>query len=303
MNKKTAIIIGVVILLLTSIITPFIIRKISKKAENNQTEKEINSVSDKQEEIGILDRITQNDSESSSGDSNTEETQVESGDGIEKIEENEVSSTDKTSRNKSSLNSPKSTTTQTTTNQIQLAEERASNEIEIVETVEEVIENAVVIDVSNTTDTVQIVEDNQALAVDNVIVEQPSVTLPEGAVGVLKIEKLGLNQKVADGHSLDVLKTNLGHVDETAYTTGNIGILGHNSGNAGYFKNLWDLKIGDVIEYTTVYGTKTYKVSDVVQIADDDWSMLSNTTDNRITLITCVKNVPEKRWCIQATEI
>ena len=38
-------------------------------------------------------------------------------------------------------------------------------------------------------------------------------------------------------------------------------------------------------------------------IKDTDWSKLENTQDNRITLITCVENVPDSRRCIQGIEI
>ena len=129
------------------------------------------------------------------------------------------------------------------------------------------------------------------------------VVIPDDAVGMLSIPKISVNRPILEGHSLDVLKNGLGHVLETAYWQGNIGILGHNGGNAGYFKDLTKLVIGDMISYTTEYGTRNYKVTEIVQIDDTDWSYLANTKDNRITLITCVKNVPEKRLCVQATEI
>lgn len=129
------------------------------------------------------------------------------------------------------------------------------------------------------------------------------IVIPDDAVGMLNIPKISVNRPILEGHSLEVLKNGLGHVDETAYWRGNIGILGHNGGNAGYFKDLTKLVIGDTISYTTEEGTRTYKVSEIVQIDDTDWSYLAKTKDNRITLITCVKNVPEKRLCVQATEI
>jgi len=38
-------------------------------------------------------------------------------------------------------------------------------------------------------------------------------------------------------------------------------------------------------------------------IYETDWSMIENTEDNRITLITCVENREEYRLCVQAKEI
>lgn len=130
-----------------------------------------------------------------------------------------------------------------------------------------------------------------------------NTVIPSDSVGLLVIPKISVKQAVLDGHSLEVLKKGLGHFDDTAYWQGNIGILGHNSGSAGYFEKLKNLVVGDSISYTTEYGTRSYKVSSITEIADTDWSVLANTTDNRITLITCVKGVPEKRLCIQAKEI
>lgn len=130
-----------------------------------------------------------------------------------------------------------------------------------------------------------------------------NIVIPSDSVGLLTIPKISVKQAVLDGHSLEVLKKGLGHFDDTAYWQGNIGILGHNSGSAGYFEKLKKLVVGDSISYTTEHGTRNYKVSSITEIADTDWSVLANTTDNRITLITCVKGVPEKRLCIQAKEV
>ena len=119
----------------------------------------------------------------------------------------------------------------------------------------------------------------------------------------MKIPKISVSQAVLEGHSLEVIKDGLGHFDDTAYWNGNIGILGHNIGKAGYFEKLKNLVVGDSISYTTEYGTRNYKVSSITEIDDTDWSVLANTKDNRITMITCVKGVPEKRLCVQAIEV
>lgn len=69
-----------------------------------------------------------------------------------------------------------------------------------------------------------------------------------------------------------------------------------------YFEKIKDLSIGDEIIYTTPYGEKTYEVIKYEVIKETDWSNLQKTEDNRITLITCVKNRPKNRLCIQAIE-
>ena len=63
------------------------------------------------------------------------------------------------------------------------------------------------------------------------------------------------------------------------------------------------LETGDTITYTTIYGTRTYSVSMVKIIDSTDWSYLQATTDNRVTLTTCLANQPNKRVCVQAVQV
>ena len=53
---------------------------------------------------------------------------------------------------------------------------------------------------------------------------------------------------------------------------------------------------------TTSMGTRTYLVETVTKISSSDWSYLSSTTDNRITLFTCVAGDSSQRWCVQAVQ-
>ena len=69
-----------------------------------------------------------------------------------------------------------------------------------------------------------------------------------------------------------------------------------------YFEKIKDLKLGDEIYYKTQYGTKTYEVILSTIIDETDWSYLQKTEENKITLITCVRNKPNKRLCVQAIE-
>ena len=55
--------------------------------------------------------------------------------------------------------------------------------------------------------------------------------------------------------------------------------------------------------YSHNRATRTYAVTSVKIIASDDWSNLQATSDNRITLTTCLANHPEKRICVQAVQI
>ena len=69
-----------------------------------------------------------------------------------------------------------------------------------------------------------------------------------------------------------------------------------------YFENLKKLKLDDEIIYTYNNFKKVYIVDKIEIIKDTDWSMLKNTDDNKITLITCVENEPNFRRCIQGIE-
>lgn len=67
-----------------------------------------------------------------------------------------------------------------------------------------------------------------------------------------------------------------------------------------YFARLKELQIGDEIIYKTKNGTKYYSINIITIIEDIDWSYLQNSKEDKITLITCVENEPNKRRCIQA---
>ena len=139
-------------------------------------------------------------------------------------------------------------------------------------------------------------------------VQQPAYTsvsgmaYRDGSIGTVSIPRLGPNVKVWEGETSTSMAKGLGHYSSTSGWAGNVGVCGHNRGakyNIGAIKNL---KQGDVITYTTAYGTRTYEVTMVKVIANNDWSYLQGTADNRITLTTCVDNQPSQRICAQAVE-
>lgn len=120
----------------------------------------------------------------------------------------------------------------------------------------------------------------------------------------LEIPKINLCANINFGTTEEVMNKYIGHFDNTSLWEGNVGLAAHNRGYpVNYFGRLKELQIGDEIKYTTVYGTKIYKVTSMNIIEDTDWSYLQKTNDNRITLITCVENEPKYRRCIQAKEL
>ena len=127
-----------------------------------------------------------------------------------------------------------------------------------------------------------------------------SLLYADGTLGTLTIPKLGLSVKVYEGENN--LSKGVGHFTDTAVFAGNVAIAGHNRGVNSYFGEIHNLKAGDEIIYTTKLGTKKYAVTSVRKINAADFSFLRETSDNRLTLITCVKNEPNFRWCVQARE-
>ena len=81
-----------------------------------------------------------------------------------------------------------------------------------------------------------------------------------------------------------------------------MAVCGHNRGAKYVIGGIKDLDVGDKITYTTSMGTRTYRVETVTKISSSDWSYLSSTMDNRITLLTCVAGDPSHRWCVQAVQ-
>ena len=125
----------------------------------------------------------------------------------------------------------------------------------------------------------------------------------EDLIGSLKIEKINLNGTVKEGSTNEILREYIGHIEETAKYDGNVGLAAHNRGNKySYFARINELEPGDEIVYTTKYGERKYIVDTKKEILETDWSKLEGTTDNRLTLITCIKNKVNQRLCVQAVQ-
>ena len=125
----------------------------------------------------------------------------------------------------------------------------------------------------------------------------------DGSIGTVKIPSLDINMKVWEGETNASMKKGLGHYSSTSAWDGNVGLCGHNRGSKHVIGSIKNLKKGDTITYTTVNGTRTYAVETVTTISNDDWSYLQATSDNRITITTCLADHPESRICVQAVEV
>ena len=124
----------------------------------------------------------------------------------------------------------------------------------------------------------------------------------DGSIGTVSIPSLSVSMKVYEGATDQSMDKGLGHFSESSGWAGNVAVSGHNRGakyNIGVIK---DMKPGDEIQYATLLGTRKYVVTFVGTISSDDWSYVAASTDNRITLITCLADRPSLRVCVQAVE-
>ena len=121
----------------------------------------------------------------------------------------------------------------------------------------------------------------------------------DGSIGTIKIPTLGIDMKVWEGETSESMAKGIAHYSSTTAWDGNACFCAHNRGSKYSIGAIKDLKVGDTITYTTIYGTRTYEVSYVGTISSTDWSRLQATADNRITITTCLADQPSKRVVVQ----
>lgn len=94
-----------------------------------------------------------------------------------------------------------------------------------------------------------------------------------------------------------------GEIDyHTSVWNGNVAVCGHNRGAKYVIGSIKDLDVGDKITYTTSMGTRTYLVETVTKISSSDWSYLSSTTDNRMTLLNHSERIPNTTFEIRKVD-
>lgn len=125
----------------------------------------------------------------------------------------------------------------------------------------------------------------------------------DSVLGILTIEKIGLNATVKEGTSDKILLNYIGHIEETSTYDGNVGLAAHNRGcENSYFARINELEKGDIIKYKTKFFERTYVVDNIQVIYETDWRLLQSTEENKLSLITCIAGKKEQRLCVQATE-
>ncbi|MBO3363163.1 class D sortase [Clostridium perfringens] len=114
-------------------------------------------------------------------------------------------------------------------------------------------------------------------------------------IGILEIKSIGLKAPIVDGEeNLDYVvakyrnSANFGQV-------GNVILAGHNNMKGSIFKNLYKVKIGDIIEIKTDNNIYKYKLTERVIVNPRDSSLLTQDISKKeITLITCINRAKER---------
>lgn len=120
----------------------------------------------------------------------------------------------------------------------------------------------------------------------------------------LIIPKINVSAQIKEGTGGEIINNYIGHFIETPALDGNIGLIAASAGyKENYFSELENLVEGDVIIYILDENKKEYKVTKNIEIEQTDWSHLSSTNNNILTLITGIQERPESRRCVQAIEI
>lgn len=144
--------------------------------------------------------------------------------------------------------------------------------------------------------------DYHVVGVASSLQPMPAIT-SKGAIGKIYVPGQNVTRYVYEGTTQANMRIGGAHFSSTPGWTGNVCIAGHNRGTTQNFAFLYNVKPGDLIYYTTAYGTRTYQVASITNPATTDVSGLYQTGMNQLTLYTCVMNQPSIKYCVTAVAV
>ena len=127
------------------------------------------------------------------------------------------------------------------------------------------------------------------------------------AIARLKIASIGLDKTIVEGVGVSDLKKGPGHFAETPMPgqLGNAAIAGHRTTYGHPFFDLDQVKVGDLIEVSTVAGTFVYSVTGTTVVSPSQYELVIPTIDPNVatlTLATCTPAYTAKqRLIVKAT--
>jgi sortase A len=109
---------------------------------------------------------------------------------------------------------------------------------------------------------------------------------PDQMLTRVVIPKIGLDAIVVEGASRKELSEGPGHMKQTAMPgqTGNAVITGHRD---TFFRHIYELVKGDRIQVRRAGSVFTYEVTGKKIVMPEDVSVIRQTSDPQLTLITC----------------
>jgi sortase A len=105
-------------------------------------------------------------------------------------------------------------------------------------------------------------------------------------IGRVDVDRLGVSVAVVEGDGASELEHAAGHIDGTALPgeKGNVAIAAHRD---TFFRQLKNIRKGDVIRLTTMDKTYRYHVVSTRIVKPDDVGVLSPDGGEELTLVTC----------------
>ena len=125
-------------------------------------------------------------------------------------------------------------------------------------------------------------------------------------IGRIEIPRLGISSIIRQGVDDKTLSRAVGHVPYTALPgqKGNVGLAAHRD---SYFRELRDVRAGDIIRLVTPKGTFEYHVETLRIVHPTNVEVLDPTPNPSLTLVTCypfnyVGHAP-KRFIVRARQV
>jgi sortase A len=139
-------------------------------------------------------------------------------------------------------------------------------------------------------ESIQIADGKLGASVNIKVTDEKYSSHKRGTIGIITIPKIEVNVALSEGTYAEVLKYAVGHFTGTPMPgdKGNFCVAGHRSYTYNqYFNRLDELDIGDLIMVTTMAGEFKYEVYESKVVKPEEISVLDNSEDSEITLVTC----------------
>lgn len=121
--------------------------------------------------------------------------------------------------------------------------------------------------------------------------------ITEDMIGIIEIPSIDLKYPILEGIGKDVLNNAVGHFESSSLPGkgSNMTLIGHNNFIlAEPFKNLHKVIEGDIVKIITTEEKYTYEVSKIYKVDPYDKSVVKESVDTKLTLITCTDKDSER---------